>query len=162
MRLSCQIRRCFSPMCAPTRFHNVLPRLYPSYSALKYCCVMYLSLDCPSSRPRSVSVSCLLLGLALPCVLSRIVTHRDLTFRRWRNIFYSGSIATLKTYGTKSRKNVHLRQRRCELCMRTHTDDLSGDKEANGTVVRNVCTLAHNARVFRYPHTWIRPRPLLL
>jgi hypothetical protein len=34
-------------------------------------------------------------------------------------------------------------------------------KEANGTVVQNVCTLARTARVSRYPHTWIRPYLLL-
>ena len=30
-------------------------------------------------------------------------------------------------------------------------------QELNDTVAQNVCMLAQNARIFRYPHTWIRP-----
>jgi hypothetical protein len=66
--------------------------------------------------------------------------------------------------GSNSKELSFLQLRRCKLCMRTHY--LSGPnmqqiKEANGTVVRNVCTLAHTARVLPYPHTWIRPYLLL-
>ena len=105
-RMSFQIRKSFSPICALYKASQRLTRLYPSYSALKYCCVIYLSFACFSSRPRSVSVPYLLLGLACPCIVSRIVTHRRSYLQTLEEYIFSDPITAVKTYGTKLERIV--------------------------------------------------------